>query len=67
MPESFWGSAIFSVVPSLVVGLIFWFVVRSLVRADRNERRAYAEIEQQERQRAAHQNGLDAPRDSERS
>lgn len=57
MPESFWGSAIFSVVPSLVVGLIFWFVVRALVRADRNERQAYAAIEKEERERAAHRRG----------
>ncbi|QNE42566.1 hypothetical protein F1C15_00840 [Frigoribacterium sp. NBH87] len=57
MPESFWGSAIFSVVPSLVVGLIFWFVVRALVRADRNERQAYAAIDKEERERAAHQRG----------
>jgi len=60
MPESFWGSAIFSVVPSLVVGLIFWFVVRALMRADRNERQAYATIDKEERERAAQQRG-DAP------
>ena len=60
MPESFWGSAIFSVVPSLVVGLIFWFVVRALVRADRNERQAYAAIDKEERERAAQQRD-DAP------
>lgn len=60
MPESFWGSAIFSVVPSLLVGLIFWFVVRALVRADRNERQAYAAIEKEERERAAQGRG-DAP------
>ena len=57
MPESFWGSAIFSVVPSLVVGLIFWFVVRALVRADRNERQAYAAIDKEERERAAQRRG----------
>jgi hypothetical protein len=34
------------------VGLIFWFVVRSLLRADRTERSAYAKIEAEERARA---------------
>jgi len=31
--------------PTIVVALIFWFVVRSLFRVDRNERRAEAEAD----------------------
>jgi hypothetical protein len=31
--------------PTVVVALIFWFVVRSLFRVDRNERRAEAEAD----------------------
>ncbi|GAA0964182.1 hypothetical protein FFA01_13220 [Frigoribacterium faeni] len=40
---------IFSITPTIVVGLIFWFVVRSLIRADRTERSAYAKIDAEER------------------
>ncbi|MBG6084824.1 hypothetical protein [Zhihengliuella flava] len=31
--------------PTIVVALIFWFVVRTLFRVDRNERLAEAEVE----------------------
>ena len=49
MPQDFWSNAIFSVVPTLLVGLIFWFVLRAILRADRTERDAYAKIEAEER------------------
>jgi hypothetical protein len=49
MPTDFWGNLIFSLVPTIVIGLIFWFIIRSIVRADRNERKAYAKIEAEER------------------
>lgn len=53
MPTDFWGNAIFSVVPTIALGLVFWFVLRAIVRADRNERKVYAEMEAQERARRA--------------
>ena len=34
-------------IPSVVVGLIFWWVMRAVLRADRNERLALAEAEAQ--------------------
>ena len=43
--ENFWFNAVFSVTPTIAVGLVFWFVMRSIIRADRNERKAYARIE----------------------
>jgi len=52
MPQDFWSNAIFSLVPTVLVGLIFWFVIRSILRADRTERKAYAEIEAEERAKA---------------
>lgn len=52
MPTDFWGNAVFSLVPTLLFGLVFWFVFRSIVRADRSERRAYAKIEAEERAKA---------------
>ena len=55
MPTDFWGNLIFSLVPTVVVGLIFWFVIRSIIRADRNERKVYAKIEAEERAKLAAQ------------
>ncbi len=49
MPEEFWANAVFSVTPTILVGLIFWFVIWGIIRADRNERGAYAKIEAEER------------------
>lgn len=50
--DDFWGNAVFSVTPTIVVGLIFWFVMRAIVRADRTERRVYSQIEAEERAKA---------------
>ena len=49
MPQEYWSNAIYSIIPTLLVGLIFWFVVRAIIRADRTERNAYAKIEAEER------------------
>lgn len=53
MPEDFWGNAIFSVVPTLLFGVLFWFVFRAIVRADRTEREVAAKIEAEERAKRA--------------
>lgn len=53
MPEDFWGNAIFSIVPTLLFGVLFWFVFRSIIRADRTEREAAAKIEAEERAKRA--------------
>jgi len=53
MPDTFWGNAVFSVVPTIVVGLIFWFAMRAIVRADRSERETFSEVEAEERARIA--------------
>jgi len=42
-----------AVVPSIVVGLIFWLAMRFVVRADRNERNAVAALEAREDQERA--------------
>ena len=49
MPQEFWSNALFSVTPTILVGLIFWFVMRAIIRADRTERSAYSKIEAEER------------------
>jgi hypothetical protein len=52
VPQEFWANAIFSLIPTLAVGLIFWFTLRGILRADRTERKVYADIEAEERARA---------------
>jgi hypothetical protein len=49
VPQEFWTNAIFSVTPTILIGLIFWFVMRAIIRADRTEREVYAKIEAEER------------------
>ncbi|MGR2752948.1 hypothetical protein [Agromyces arachidis] len=51
--DDFWQNAIWSVAPTVLIGLMFWFVMRAVVRADRNERDAYARIEAEERAKRA--------------
>ncbi|MEQ1736908.1 MAG: hypothetical protein ABL886_10970 [Rhodoglobus sp.] len=53
MPTDFWGNAIFSLVPTVLFGLLFWFILRSIIRSDRNERAAYAKVEAEERAKLA--------------
>lgn len=36
------------VIPSIGLGLIFWYTMRAIIRADRNERRAEAEADARE-------------------
>jgi len=52
MPQEFWANAIYSLVPTIVIGLLFWLILRAVVRADRSERRVAARIENEERAKA---------------
>jgi flagellar biosynthesis/type III secretory pathway M-ring protein FliF/YscJ len=47
--DEFWANAIWSLAPTVLIGLIFWFVMRAIIRADRGERKAFARIEAEER------------------
>ena len=38
-----------SLIPPSFIGLLFWFVMRSILRADSKEREVYAQIEAEER------------------
>ena len=49
MLENFWANAAYSLAPTVLVGLVFWFVMRAILRADRTERKVYSEIEVEER------------------
>jgi hypothetical protein len=45
--------AVAALVPPVFVGLLFWFVVRAMIGADRRERAALAAMERTERERRA--------------
>ncbi|PZQ90385.1 MAG: hypothetical protein DI534_04000 [Leifsonia xyli] len=53
MPTDYWGNAIYSVIPTIALGLVFWFVIRAILRGDRVERAEYARMEAEERARRA--------------
>ena len=55
--DDFWANALFSLAPTVLVGVIFWIIMRAIIRADRSERNAYARVEAEERARL----GLDKP------
>ncbi|SDQ16605.1 hypothetical protein SAMN05428996_0879 [Quadrisphaera sp. DSM 44207] len=50
--------------PSVAVALLFWFVVRAMVQGDRRERAAMAELDRQERERAAREASRGTPREA---
>lgn len=47
--ESYWVAVFWTLTPTLVVSALFFWILRSILRADRTERRAYARIEAEER------------------
>jgi flagellar biosynthesis/type III secretory pathway M-ring protein FliF/YscJ len=49
-----WDEGLWALLPTLAVGLLFWFVMRAILRADRTERAAQAKYEaEREAERAA--------------
>ncbi|MGO4535931.1 hypothetical protein [Leifsonia sp. 2MCAF36] len=42
---------VWALAPTVLVGLLFWAIMRAIVRADRNERKAYTRLEAEERAR----------------
>ena len=49
--DDYWMAVLWSLLPTLVVLSIFFFVLRGIIRADRTERSEYARIEAEERAR----------------
>lgn len=45
-------NALWSITPTVLIGLFFWMVLRLILRADRTERRVYRELENEERAKA---------------
>lgn len=40
-----WGAVLAALLPSIGVGLIFWFAMRAIVNADRTERQELARLD----------------------
>ena len=53
MPTDPVSAVLFSLAPTIVIGLVFWFIMRAVIRSDRGERNAYAKIEAEERAKLA--------------
>ena len=49
--DSWWLNALWSVTPTILIGIFFAVVLRLILRADRTERRIYKEMEAKERAR----------------
>jgi len=50
--DYFW-SVVWAVAPTILVGLVFWFIMWTIIRIDRHERNSLAKVEAQERARLA--------------
>ncbi|QJU52325.1 hypothetical protein SCB71_02755 [Herbiconiux sp. KACC 21604] len=48
--NDFWP-AVYALAPTVLIGLVFWFIMRAVVRADKSERRALAKVESEERRK----------------
>ncbi|MFK4788982.1 hypothetical protein [Microbacterium sp. ZW T5_56] len=53
----FWLAALWSILPTAVVLVVFFFVLRGIIRFDRSERKVYAQVEAEERAKR----GMPAP------
>jgi len=40
-----WGPVLAALLPSIGVGVIFWFAMRAIINADRSERQALARMD----------------------
>lgn len=49
--DSYWASVVYAVAPTIVLAGAFWWIMRSILRMDRTERRTYNRIEAEERAR----------------
>ena len=49
--DSFWVAALWAILPTIAAVAVFFYIFRSIVHMDRNERRAYAKVEAEERRK----------------
>lgn len=60
--ENFWVNALWSIIPTIFIGSIFWYIMRAVIRMDRTERKVFARIEAEERAKRAAARAADAHR-----
>ena len=46
--DNWWVNALWSITPTVLIGIFFALVLRFILRADRTERRIYKEMEAEE-------------------
>ncbi|MDX2377811.1 hypothetical protein M4I32_13475 [Microbacterium sp. LRZ72] len=46
-----WMAVAWALLPTIAVSVVFFFVLRSILRMDRTERRVYAQIEAEQRRK----------------
>ena len=51
-----WGPALAALIPSIGVGVLFWYGMRAVINADRTERQALARMDLAERTAATQLN-----------
>lgn len=49
--ENFLIAAVWALLPTVMLGIFGFFLLRSILRADRNERKMYDEVEREEREK----------------
>lgn len=47
--NEYWMTALWSIAPTLVITVLFFWILRNILKFDRTERRVYADIEAEER------------------
>lgn len=47
--DNTWVAMLWAILPTIVVSVVFFFILRNVIRMDRTERKVYARIEAQER------------------
>lgn len=47
--DATWVAMLWAILPTLVVSVVFFFILRNVIRIDRTERKVYARIEAEER------------------
>lgn len=47
--DNIWIASLWALTPTVLLGVFFYFLIRSILRADRNERKAYQDVEREER------------------
>jgi uncharacterized protein HemY len=62
--DSYWAAVVWALLPTTIVLLVFFFVLRSILRMDRKERSVYSSIEKEERARRGLPPTPPAPRDA---